>query len=129
ASAVGEHGKPAHGRGKPDPVRNERGRVGAGAVAEQPALCRGELDLTMGGPELDDALGEAYRRRSLYFRTSADTQMLFLKLFDMADARDCYERAESVVPQQALALSNSKLSRRVARTLARKLGEQTPAPA
>ena len=55
--------------------------------------------------------------------------MLFLKLFDMADARDCYERAESVVPQQALALSNSKLSRRVARALAQKLGQNTPASA
>ena len=104
-------------------------RMEAETVRDSLLYVAGELDLTMGGPELDDALGEAYRRRSLYFRTSADTQMLFLKLFDMADARDCYERAESVVPQQALALSNSKLSRAVARALARKLGEKTPAPA
>jgi Protein of unknown function (DUF1553) len=85
----------------------------------------GELDMTIGGPELDENMGEVYRRRSLYFKSTPDAQMTFLKLFDVADPRDCYERNESIVPQQALALSNSKLSRAMARLLAQRLGSQS----
>ena len=47
--------------------------------------------------------------------------MLFLELFDMAAPTECYERRESVVPQQALALANSELTVLQARHLARRL--------
>jgi hypothetical protein len=47
--------------------------------------------------------------------------MLFLELFDLASPNECYERRESVVPQQALALSNSSLSLSMARLLAKRL--------
>ena len=35
--------------------------------------------------------------------------MTFLKLFDSPNVISCYRRSESVVPQQALALANSRL--------------------
>ena len=34
----------------------------------------------------------------------------FLSAFDDANVLECYRRAESIVPQQALALENSKLA-------------------
>ena len=50
--------------------------------------------------------------------------MLFLTLFDGGNAAECYERYESIVPQQALALSNSNLSLSMARLLTARLDEQ-----
>ena len=68
----------------------------------------GVLDLTRGGPSLNP--GDSVRRRSLYFKHSRDQQDKFLKTFDDADHLQCYRRSESIAPQQALALSNSKLA-------------------
>ena len=41
--------------------------------------------------------------------------MSFLDQFDAASPTECYERRESVVPQQALALHNSALALNVSR--------------
>jgi hypothetical protein len=68
----------------------------------------GVLDLTQGGPSIKP--GNTVRRRSLYFKHSRDHQDKFLKTFDDADHLQCYRRTESIAPQQALALSNSKLA-------------------
>jgi hypothetical protein len=84
----------------------------------------GKLDLTFGGPDIDYALGLAVNRRSLYFRHAQEKQMEFLKLFDCAAVTECYQRKESVVPQQALALANSELTLVQARIIARELAEQ-----
>jgi hypothetical protein len=91
----------------------------------------GKLDLTMGGPDLDQNQGTGVPRRSLYFRHAAEKQMEFLKLFDAATVTECYQRKESILPQQALALSNSELtlknSRILARLLAAKAGDDAGA--
>jgi hypothetical protein len=81
----------------------------------------GQLDSTVGGLEVDEKEGQTSRRRSIYFRHTPDAQMVFLKVFDSASPTDCYERNESVVPQQALAMSNSPLSYSEARRLARNI--------
>jgi hypothetical protein len=83
----------------------------------------GKLDLTLGGPSLDPASSETSPRRSLYFVQNADTEHRFLAVFDNSNVLECYRRNESVVPQQALALTNSKLSRECADALAAKLGK------
>jgi len=83
----------------------------------------GKLDLTLGGPSLDPASAETSPRRSLYFIQNADTEHRFLAVFDNSNVLECYRRNESVVPQQALALTNSKLSRECADALAAKLGK------
>ncbi len=70
----------------------------------------GSLDRQLGGPSLVAAEEDGRGRRSLYFKHSRDDQHAFLTLFDDADIHQCYRRSESVVPQQALALSNSKLA-------------------
>ena len=83
----------------------------------------GKLDLTLGGPSLDPDKAESSPRRSLYFIQNADTEHRFLATFDNSNVLECYRRNESVVPQQALALTNSKLSRDCADALAAKLGK------
>jgi len=88
----------------------------------------GRLDLTLGGPSLDPAKVETSPRRSLYFIQNADVEHRFLAVFDNANVLECYRRNESVVPQQALALTNSQLSRDCAVALASTLAKlDTPA--
>jgi hypothetical protein len=105
-------------------------RIEAEAIRDSVLYVAGSLDLTQGGPELDHAKGLSAPRRSVYFRSAPEKQMLFLQLFDMAAPTECYERRESVVPQQALALANSELTVREARRLARRmLGDKAGDPA
>jgi hypothetical protein len=81
----------------------------------------GKLDLSLGGPSLDPDKAESSPRRSLYFIQNADTEHRFLATFDNSNVLECYRRNESVVPQQALALTNSKLSRECADALTAKM--------
>jgi hypothetical protein len=50
--------------------------------------------------------------------------MQFLELFDAANPCDCYQRTASVLPQQALAMSNSELAQREGRSLAGRLAAE-----
>ncbi len=99
-------------------------RMEAELVRDSMLAAARELDLTMGGPELADNLGQTSRRRSLYFRTTPDNKMEMLGLFDLANPNECYERRESVMPQQSLALLNSALALDLSRLLARKLASE-----
>jgi hypothetical protein len=83
----------------------------------------GRLDLTLGGPSLDPAKAETSPRRSLYFIQNADVEHRFLAVFDNSNVLECYRRNESVVPQQALALTNSGLSSDCAKALAASLSK------
>jgi hypothetical protein len=96
-------------------------RMEAEAVRDSMLVLAGRLDPTMGGPEIDETKGHEVYRRSLYFRHAPDLQMDMLKVFDAASPNECFQRSESIVPQQALALSNSKLSLAMARTIAAQL--------
>src|SRR6202035_6061022 len=79
-------------------------------VLRDSLLClAGELDPKMGGPSIPVA-DEGSRRRSIYFVHSHNEEQRFLGVFDDASVRECYRRSESIVPQQALALANSKLT-------------------
>jgi hypothetical protein len=82
----------------------------------------GELDSTIGGQEIPQDQGLKVPRRSLYFAHHGEGRIVFLDLFDAANPTDCYRRSTSVLPQQALALTNSELAIQQGRLLARKLG-------
>ncbi|QDU37689.1 Planctomycete cytochrome C [Maioricimonas rarisocia] len=84
----------------------------------------GELNLELGGPTVPPTDQKA-RRRSLYFTHSRDDRHKFTSMFDDADIQQCYRRAESIIPQQALALANSRVSLEMARALATKMSQQT----
>ncbi|MHC5541937.1 DUF1553 domain-containing protein, partial [Singulisphaera rosea] len=98
-------------------------RMEAEVVRDNLLAAAGTLDPTIGGPDIDTKDGLTSRRRSLYFRHAKEKRVLFLRLFDSANATSCYRRTESVVPQQALALANSQVSREQARILASELGK------
>jgi hypothetical protein len=99
-------------------------RMEAETVRDSVLATAGRLDRRMGGPEIDQTLGQSVHRRSLYFRHDAEKQMEFLLVFDAASVNECYRRTESVIPQQALALANSSLAQEQARLLARDLTKQ-----
>ena len=101
-------------------------RMEAEVVRDSVLYLAGQLDTTMGGPEIDAKTGEESRRRSIYFQHAPDAQMTFLKVFDEASPNECYARNETVVPHQALALANSKLSLTEARLLAKALAAKAP---
>ncbi len=96
-------------------------RMEAEAVRDSVLHLAGRLDTTMGGEELDETKGHEVFRRSMYFRHSPDLQMDMLRVFDLASPNECFERGESIVPQQALALANGKLSLAMSRIVAGQL--------
>jgi len=96
-------------------------RLEAEAVRDAMLFVGGKLDLTRGGPEIDQQLASQSPRRSLYLRHAYEKQAKFLELFDGPSVNECYRRSESIVPQQALALENSDLALEQARRLAGQL--------
>jgi hypothetical protein len=96
-------------------------RMEAEVVRDNLLYVAGNLDPTLGGPEIDHKLGLTSKRRSLYLRLAAEKEVDFLKIFDGPSVTECYERRPSVMPQQALALANSELAQAQARILAQSL--------
>src|SRR5207245_9235159 len=99
-------------------------RMEAEVVRDNLLYISGDLDATMGGPDIDHKLGLTSKRRSLHLRIAAEKEVEFLKIFDGPSVTECYERRPSLMPQQALALANSELVLRQARSLARKLDRE-----
>ncbi len=92
-------------------------RMEAQLVRDNLLHLAGELDLTLGGPSIPVS-DEKSRRRSLYFVHSHNEHQKFLSMFDDASVLECYRRADSIVPQQALALENSQLASELASKIA-----------
>ena len=80
---------------------------------------------SLGGPSIP-VNNETSRRRSLYFVHSHNEHQKFLSMFDDASVLECYRRAESIVPQQALALENSPLATTMAEKIAQRLAAANP---
>ena len=90
--------------------RQNPARMEAQVVRDSLLSLAGKLDLSVGGPAIPSAEQDASRRRSLYFFQSHNEFNKFLSQFDDANVLECYRRSESIVPQQALTLANSKLA-------------------
>ncbi|MBI3868439.1 MAG: DUF1553 domain-containing protein [Verrucomicrobia bacterium] len=99
-------------------------RLEAQSVRDALLAHAGELDLTMGGPPIPQNQQADSKRRSLYFFHSNNDQNLFLSLFDNASVKECYRRNESIVPQQALALTNSRLVQDSSIAIAKRLAAE-----
>ena len=96
-------------------------RLEAEAVRDTLLYLGGSLDQTLGGPDLDHKQDQRLPRRSLYFRNARERQVKFLRIFDVANPRECYRRQPSIRPQQAYALVNSALSIAQSRRLTKRL--------
>ena len=118
-----------HGTTGPDNIDPENktywrfpaARMQAEVVRDSLLEVAGELDKTMGGHEIDHKQGMTSHRRSIYFSHHGEEKMEFLELFDAANPCDCYKRSSSVQPQQALALTNSELTKTLSRRLEKRL--------
>ncbi len=99
-------------------------RLDAEIVRDNLLAVSGEMDSALGGADIDFREGEVSPRRSVYLRHAYEKQMTMLVLFDAASPNECYRRSQSVIPQQALALSNSSLSLGKSRRLAYRLWEE-----
>jgi hypothetical protein len=100
-------------------------RMEAQLVRDSLLSLAGDLDLTHGGPSIP-VNQDSSRRRSLYFVHSHNEHQAFLATFDDASVLECYRRAESVVPQQALALENSPLATAMAEKIAQRITAANP---
>jgi hypothetical protein len=89
--------------------RREPSRLESQVVRDAILTLAGMLDPAMGGPSVPESQQAGSRRRSLYFWHSDISRNLFLTTFDDAGVVECYQRDQSIVPQQALALSNAAL--------------------
>jgi mono/diheme cytochrome c family protein len=96
-------------------------RMQAQVVRDSLLHLAGELDLTRGGPPVPLAEQDTSRRRAMYFVQSHNDHHKLLGIFDDANVLECYRRTESIVPQQALALSNSRFALTMAGKIADKL--------
>jgi hypothetical protein len=104
-------------------------RLEAEAVRDSILSLAGKLDLSRGGPPVLPAAQADSARRSLYFFHSNNERNAFLVTFDGAGVKECYRREQSVLPQQALALSNSGLVHDAARQIAERLARREGAEA
>jgi len=100
-------------------------RIESQLVRDSLLAMAGTLDFTRGGPSVPSARQATSMRRSLYFFHSNNERNLFLTTFDEALVKDCYRREQSIVPQQALALSNSPLALEAAEQIAKRLTEKS----
>ena len=106
-------------------------RVEGEVLRDSVLAASGQLDPTMGGPQIDAGQADASRRRSLYLETHAEGggHAVFLSIFDAPDVCDCYRRSASIMPQQALALTNSAAPVTHAKPLAQRLWDDVKAVA
>ncbi|MCA9116425.1 MAG: DUF1501 domain-containing protein [Planctomycetaceae bacterium] len=99
--------------------RMNTGRMEAEVLRDSLLHCAGQLDFTMGGQELENNTALTTHRRSVYysvFPENGGASDLGI-LFDAPNPLDCYRRTESIVPQQALALTNSELVHQLSKTV------------
>jgi hypothetical protein len=85
-------------------------RMEAEVIRDSLLQLAGRLDSRIGGEDLPLASAETVSRRSIYFRYARGDRIPFLTVFDAPNVEECYRRDETIVPQQALALSNSSFA-------------------
>ena len=103
--------------------RMNPGRMEAEVVRDSLLSVAGLLDTTIGGQELENSEALTTYRRSLYYAVYPEQggRSNLGELFDAPDPLDCYRRTSSIIPQQALALTNSELVHKVSNVVAEKL--------
>ncbi len=96
-------------------------RLDSQVIRDGLLFASGLLERDVGGPSVPVPSGENSHRRALYFQQHGELEHRFLAAFDNSNVFECYRRPESVTPQQALAMANSKLTRECAEALEKRL--------
>jgi hypothetical protein len=91
--------------------RMNPGQMEAEVVRDSVLRLAGTLEAMRGGAPIPNTDAEKSKRRSLYFECYPEPggQSDFASAFDPPEPMECYRRTKTVVPQQALTLSNSTL--------------------
>ena len=91
--------------------RMNQGRMEAEVVRDSILAIGKTLDTTVGGQVLLNTTMNETTRRSLYYEVypEAGGNSKMSELFDPPNPTECYRRSVSVVPQQALAMSNGTI--------------------
>jgi hypothetical protein len=99
--------------------RMNSARMESEVVRDSLLFVAGRLDPTQGGVELENQTALTTNRRSLYYSSypEAGGKSPLGELFDAPDPLDCYRRVSSILPQQALALTNSELVHQLSRAM------------
>lgn len=129
SSAAGREANVAKDRDNTAGWRRTPIRLESEVVRDSILSLAGTLDLTRGGPPVKPAEQAESRRRSLYFFHSNNERNLFLTTFDEALVKECYRREQSIVPQQALAMTNSRLILDASKLIADRIEKAKPADA
>lgn len=105
-----------------------RGRMESEVVRDSLLAVAGQLDTRMAGQELENTQALTAPRRTVYFccQPEVDGKSAFGALFDAPEATECYRRTKSIIPQQALALTNSDLIHEISGQLAALLFDSLP---
>lgn len=100
--------------------RMNSGRMESEAVRDSVLSVSRQLDLKQGGQSLPNTESERTFRRSLYYEFFPEDGGVnsFGEVFDPADPVECFRRTTTIIPQQALALSNSELIHQASKHLA-----------
>ncbi|MFO1092792.1 MAG: DUF1553 domain-containing protein [Planctomycetaceae bacterium] len=107
--------------------RMNASRMEAEIIRDSILSISGTLDTTLGGQELENNESLTTFRRSLYYSVHPEAGGMseMGKLFDAPDPGECYRRTKTVVPQQALALTNSTLVHVQSEALAARLSTES----
>jgi hypothetical protein len=91
--------------------RMNQGRMESEVIRDSVLFIAGNLDRTVGGPVLPNTQALTTNRRSLYYEVYPENggSDALADVFDAPDPTECFRRTSTIVPQQALALSNSKI--------------------
>jgi hypothetical protein len=108
--------------------RMNTGRMEAEVIRDSLLHIADSLDRQLGGQELENNTSFTTFRRSLYYccQPEEDGKSPIGQLFDGPDPADCYRRTRTIIPQQALTLTNSPLVHNVADLLHNKIQNQLP---
>jgi hypothetical protein len=103
-------------------------RMEAEVVRDSVLHLAAALDPLMGGQEIENTEAEKSKRRSLYFSCHPEVggRSAMAAMFDAPEPTDCYRRTRSVLPQQALVLTNSKLVHDHSAALVGQIGAEAP---
>ena len=108
--------------------RMNSGRMESEVLRDSLLHCSGILDATIGGQPLENDQAFNTYRRSLYYEVFPEDggANQLSTLFDAPNPLECYRRTRSIVPQQALALTNSELVHQVSEEIVGAWQQQNP---
>ncbi|MBL8853666.1 MAG: DUF1553 domain-containing protein [Planctomycetaceae bacterium] len=99
-------------------------RMEAEVVRDSILAATGVIDVSQGGADIEVSQWHESPRRSLYFTIHGEAEMTFMNTFDGPSVGECYRRNSTVLPQQALALTNSELVLKYGRQLAQRISAE-----